>query len=53
MIRMNIFKDKIKEALLYDQLVTIVRDNLKEHTGFEDKRRILYFDKLVYILKQL
>jgi hypothetical protein len=53
MIRINTFKDKIKEALLHDQLVTIVRDNLEEHTGFEDKRGILYFDKLVYVLKQL
>jgi hypothetical protein len=53
MIRMNTFKDKIKEALLHDQLATTVRDNLEEHAGFEDKRGILYFDELVYVPKRL
>jgi hypothetical protein len=53
MIRMNTFKDKIKEALLHNQLAAIVRDNLEEHASFEDKRGILYFDELVYVLKQL
>jgi hypothetical protein len=39
----------IKEALLYDSFVKIVRQNPEEHANFEDQNGLLLFKGLIYV----
>jgi hypothetical protein len=39
----------IKEALLHDSFVKIVRQNPEEHANFEDQNGLLLFEGLIYV----